>query len=583
MARGAGCVDGTRAVPRGGATSGAAATYDEVAAFYPDHPGTAWEFHNGGELRGGCAAPPREALEAALAASVGISEDVCASAYADRPWSELYIEAQGGEIGYDDRHLYQIAAHLEDKRRSYEQGRSSTWLSPRQLGTAASALIDPVAARQGPGARSGRLEDYTRMELCKLLGYLLREADGLSDEELRAMALDAGLVPPYRGAPSHVELAYRQTYSTHRSSRLALRAFRKALRTPYRKLLSGYAGDLGQRDPHTLIEELRTDHPWIAHALTCAGERKWVFRFAESCGIPTTVAETDRYLPDSEARFVSSLERRHGAILYARLAAIGGGKLNRIVGHASDGQWNRRDKRGSHTLAYYNSESGELHLSPHLDKIIRKAERGEASSIERYLAAVSLEHELGHASSGGDGSCNYVGEQGRVNEAEQTIEEGEVEILARLNVDTLGRQLGLCGEDESLRAEGRNQFLTYPFETETMIALYAAATGELDTDWLKEGGYREPEGLSDEARALVSDTHHGTNLFWRDRTLAELIAPRCGLSQDDVQMELHKILRLPRNLLFTAKMNPNTDKRRKDFSFYLADRLAKLMGGTLTA
>jgi hypothetical protein len=158
-----------------------------------------------------------------------------------------------------------------------------------------------------------------------------------------------------------------------------------------------------------------------------------------------------------------------------------------------------------------------------------------------------------------------------------------VEILSRLDTDTLGRELGLCAADESLRAEGRATHVAYPRETETMIALYAAATGELDTAWAKEGGYREPEGLSDEARSLVREMHTGTGLHSRQWALAERIAPRCGLTVDEVNTELGKTLRLSKNPLFEQKFTPSHDQRQKLFSEYLADRLVKLLDGALTA
>jgi hypothetical protein len=580
MARGKGCTAAQQAATRGTAfpVEGAGPTDAELVELFGEHCYQARRFLDGGELRGGTAAAPREMLEWVLAAEAGLPEAEWAAANAHRPWSELYLQARGEAAEYDDREPHTIAVRLEDNLRGYNERRRSTWLNYRRPDGEIAAAIGIAARKLGPGARSGQLADYSRGELCRLLGYLQREAKELSDEQLRAMALDAGLVPNYRGAPSHLDLALRSTYGARRTPR-ALRAFHAAMRKPYRELHSSFAGDLGQRDPYTLCDELRAEHPRLVRALEASGERKWVYRFCENCGIETRIDEAERHVPEVEQQFVSSLERRHGATLHAHLASIGGGRLTAIIGHATDGRWGRQNAPGEHTLAYYSVEKGEMHLSPGMDKIIRDAEQGKASAPHRYEAVESLAHELEHAASGGNGNCNYEGK----TSAEQTIEEGEVEILARLNTDKLGKALGLCSPDESLRADGRNFHQAYPFQTETMCTVYAAATGELDTDWAKQGGYREPEGLSAEARELVATTHHETGLFARDRKLAELISARNGMDAYDCELELGKIFRLCHNPIFTKRFAPNIDQRRKLFSEYLADRLRKLLDGQLTA
>jgi hypothetical protein len=585
MARGNGCNVTLQAATRGGAPAGAEASHAELTALFPDDIMDAWMFMNGDmELRD-AAAPPRTALEAVLAAEAGISESDFAILNAHRSWSELWQEANtseptclsGGRDDRDERSLHQIATHLIDDLRRYEDGRSWTWLSPHRFDATTSALLTEAATKQGPGKNSGRLEDYSRSELCRMLGYLLHEASELSDDTLRSMALDAGLVPAFRGAPSHVELGWRFADRVSETPQVKARYFREALRTPYRKAAAKYAGqaDESGRDAYQLIEEIRAEHPWLAHALTCSGKAAWVRLFAEKLGIPTHYRESDRYQAETETRFVSSLERRHGAALYAHLDSIGGGKLTRIVGHGRDGQWSAL-KPGKHALAYYTPATGELHLSAKLDAIIRKAEQGKASATARYLAAEALAHELEHASSGGNGGSGYESKRC----GEHTIEEGEVEILARLQADELGHRLGLCGPDESLRAASRGMGVAYPHETETMIALYAAATGELDTHSIADGGYREPERLSAEARQLVRTIHRGTGLYWRSYELAQRIAPRCGRPADEVQDELHELMLLSKDARFSEKVTPSVSERGKLFSEQLAERLTKLLAAS---
>jgi hypothetical protein len=481
---------------------------------------------------------PRRALEAVLAAAAGVPAAEWKTANAHRPWIELYREAY--EDGKDDS-LGRIAVWLEKSHRAVELGLTLAAAFRPQPGPELAALI----ATLGPGQRSGVLADYSRAELCKLLAYRQRDAADLSDDDLRAMALDKHAVPRWAGAPSHAELACRYAKRYADSEASQPKCGRKAARMCYGALLRDFFvddySDDGEMDRYQLSEQLAEAHPLLAAvSLT----RPVLERLCEANGIATRFPEQAENRANSTKRYETSLDARFGHAFRAFLDSFGGGHLSSVVGHGSDGEWSKRltreCARGFQPDAFYSREAGEIHLHPRFDALIARAERGTACPEEIYQIAATIAHELLHIASG---SNSYF-----PTNPKWTIEEGATEALARLYADDLARRMGLWREQTDLRATAHAcgyRDSIYVHEVEAMVTTAAACSGELDLDTLRCGGYRDPEALSERARAFLTELHTRTRLEHREFASGRRLTELYGGTRDMTIRALDHIYQLP--------------------------------------
>ena len=520
--------------------AGPEATDAELALLWPDNEAQriqARAFLDGDwaarKYTGGEA--PRRALEAALAAAAGVPAAEWKTANAHRPWIELYHEAY--EDGNDDS-LGRVAVWLEKSHRAVEQGLTLAAAIRPQPGPELAALISTL----GPGQRSGVLADYSRAELCKLLGYRQRDATALSDDDLRAMALDTHAVPRWTGAPSHAELASRYAKRYADSEANQPKYARKALRMRYGALLRDFFADdysdTGGLDRYQLYDRLAVAHPLFA-VVSLTGPV--LERLCEANGIATRFPEEAENRVNSTKRWETSLDARYGHAFRAFLDSFNGGHLSSVVGHGSDGEWSRIFKAQARrrAFAFCFSEAGEIHLHPRFDALIARAERGAARPEEVYEIAATIAHELLHVASG----SGFL-----PTSPMWTIEEGAAEALARLHADDLARRMGIWREQTDLRAAAyacgyRDSF--NPHEVEAMVATAAACTAELDLDTLRCGGYRDPDALSERALAFLTELHTRTKLDHREFATGKRLTELYGGTRDLTIRALHHIYQLP--------------------------------------
>lgn len=484
--------------------------------------------------------PPRRALEAALAAHHGVPEAEYKTANASRPWLSLWQEAHTLEYKgrYGDRSLAWLAVDAERKFRGLREKKlRQTPPFPMEL--------DQALEKLGPGARSGRLEDYTRAELCKLLGYRQKDAKELTDDDLRAMALDAHLVPRYRGAPSHAELAWQ--YAEHIGSwRSWEKLFRQRMRKPYKDVANGIRAsyrDDGTRDWMAVLADLDRTHPFLARGLQ--NESEAILHVAQRVGVKTTLDERDRYQVEQAATrtFVTAIDRKYRPAFEALLARSGGGKLSRVVGHATAGTWgqvNTDATRGC--TAFYRRADGTIHLSPDLERKLRRAENGKASRREIEDVASTCAHELFHAASNKGEGVTYTSKKS----TEHTVEEGETETLARIEADRMAREMGIWDSTELVR-DPKDHSGSYDKEVQTMLTLAAAAVGKADMATIEDGGYREPEDVDQAALDLIRTTHLNVPCSARARVYAEAIHARVGGDLDETLRTVQRILALSKS------------------------------------
>jgi hypothetical protein len=468
---------------------------------------------------------PRRALEAVLAAWHGIDCAEYKLANAHRPWGELWEEAQqtiddGGR--YTKIALSDIAARAEGGARANQHMGTLPKLEGRKHIPIPIGLEELVAGL-GMGARSGRAEDYTRAELRKLLGFLERDCAALSDDELRAMALDGHLLPQWQGSPSHLELAL---YRTHRYSngRHQVSEFRKAMRTPYERLLrscpnsQGYSDDY-KRSTTELRQELMAHHPFVAAFVTSEHE---ISEIAKRSGMSTMRPETQRNYAgaaaDSNIKLKTALELSYGEAFSGFVEQFGG---VRKLGNIRSGltKTSGRSLRGCY--AFYDPATGDIHVNAAAAKRIL-GKNPDPKTIENVVSAIA--HELTHAMETRDQGSDRTGMRNEYT-PEHTLDEGATEAIARLHTQDLAERMNLWSRERgSLREHADTG--SYPREVETTLALVAACCGELDKDKLRAGGYAQPEALSANAQAFLKDLHLRKGPRARIEHITTLLAAR---------------------------------------------------------
>ncbi len=474
--------------------------------------------------------PSRRALEAVLAAAEHTDLASFQAASAHRPWLELARQAM-------ERHdMHRRAASLE--RGVREQAAAAGGFQAvldgiRGRAESVRGRWDPEGyrpppelaaawAKAGPGARSGRLEDFTRAELRSLLGFLERDCKHLSDDDLRGMALDGGLVPAWKGAPGKARLACEYA-GTAWSERQAERQCRRAMRMTYKQLsryVSGAVRDtLTDEEEHAELAEVNP--VYAASGRTPREIVSWEGGAARQM-LPNKGRRPDsqrQLAPEGSAsKRVTSMELKFGDAFTGFVSSFPGTPRLTAVHKGSGGARN--------VWGLYRPSTGEVFINASLCKLADKAARGESVDPARIEdAASTVAHELFHAMEGRDEGNARTGTRNK-STAEHTLDEGGTEALARLHTDRMAKAMGLWdpARQGSLREQQRDG--SYGKEVETVCALAAAAAGELDLQKLRGGGYAQPEALSGKAQGMLLEAHNTKGVWGRMRWLAERIEAR---------------------------------------------------------
>lgn len=539
----------------------------------------------------------RRGLETMLAAMHGQDLEEYKRENADRPWLSLYKELE--ELD-DSRWVKEMAQKAEERyRHALRWDHELKWGAPPSFydedrvrdASELFKLRDEYYDVEG-GKATGNMEDYTRKELCQLLGYLQRDAKDLSDDELRAMALDTEAIANFDGRPSHRDLAllaaYRERTDTWGSTQRHVRAFRKALKTPYAVLWRSVhdAGPeaAGYIPRNELVDQLSEKYPFLFVNSEKENYRQSeLAKLADKAGIQTKLSESQRRKPPADKKYVSSLDNRFGDVFTGMVEEMGGGHLDKVVGHgAGAGTWTDTARRSRSAWGIYFPKSGEVHINPKLDRLVGKAQQGKAEDMEIYHATSTIAHELIHATSGG-GQVRDAVQSGTKN---HTIEEGCTEALARLKTEKLAEKMGLWNSKEkgSLRkvALDRNAG-TYRNQVETMVALCAAAMNEASLEDIKSGKFRQPEALSERGQAFLEELHTSTG-DWGSRTrrLISYISENTDADHDDVERAIDLALRHAQGRQYQWSWRWG-DEGKREYSqpASLSEKLASLFDGIL--
>lgn len=489
--------------------------------------------------------PTRRSLEAVLAAWEGQAPDEYAAANAHRPWAELAAETL--EVHQlDGAARLNLAALATDAEWAYRRSVAQSGQPPAPfaaptLAPADYTGVEHLVAKLGPGARSGNLSDYSRAELRKLLGYLERDCKHLTDEDLRGMALDGHLVPQWEGAPSHAELAARSIagYSWRRDKRFAA-----AMRKPYGDLARGTYGynDGDDRPADELRAELAARHPFLLRQASDAAGHDYqtlgrnstpsvLHELAKRNGIATKRDEQrrNRVAAGAQTTQLTAIELAYKPAFDDFCEQFGDRKPAKIYGNLG--------RRGRGCLGYYSPGLNEIHINSGYAKKLRDP---NVSPREVEAAVSTLAHELGHAVSGRDAGDARTGRKS-TRTAEHCIDEGITEgIFGRVHCQALAERMGVwSAERGNLRehADGGS----YAREVETVLALGAAACGELDKDKLRAGAYAQPEALSKRAQTYLQDLHVRYGPQGRIEQLSKTLADR-GLAADDAESAVRRLL-----------------------------------------
>jgi hypothetical protein len=468
--------------------------------------------------------PSRRMLEALLALDEGVSQQQFAQANIQRPWSQLNIQAMGvaiiDENGYPSAG-HRLAVYLESRMRwptpyrdSYERARKN--IARRTLPDVHDPRFAHLVEKIGKGAKSGLIADYSRAELRKLLGVLEREVKHLSHDQLLAMADDGGLLPKYSSSPSHgvLALAYasRQLYGDFD------KGFRRAMRMPYQQLMqrpsSMFANDDGRLQDHEILRQLLPSHPLL---VASDGLTNRVLQDAANMAGISAKAGTRNLQGIVPVELKSALDLQHEQHFRDFVQDMGGQqeRLGSVKRSLSSG---RSFGRRRSCLAYYDPSTGDIHLRTMLADNLRGK---EVSPQEAAIALSTVAHELFHAIGKRDYGSGRTG-IGNESTAEHTLDEGTTEALARLHWKKLGQKL-------QMSTAHTPQYGPYPLEVQSVVALTAYIQGEFDEEKLREGGYNQPQDLSDKAQEwmLSSYTEYGPGE--RLAVLARYIRERTGL------------------------------------------------------
>lgn len=529
--------------------------------------------------------PSRRYLEAFLALYAGRPISEWQQANRHRGWEELLHEGQRTQTPYGNVvHMARAAEHTLRKRLAQgsiedaiQEARERVMYDNNEVleDHGIPPEIEPLIDKLGPGARSGKMEDYTRAELRKLLGFLERDCRHLSIEDLRGMALDGGLIPRYKNSPSHVSLALQQVGFFSSESR-NIKRFRAAMRLPYRKLAGRW--DQDRISGLQRFDQLAQQAPLLAAARSGSIEELYRAPYDALLGDPQRPAEErNRVAEGAATRQRSSLELTFGESFEDFTAALPGESKLSTIKIGSGG------RRGCWGL--YNPSTQEIFVNRDIAKLITEARNGKASpeQIERVTGV--LAHELFHSQEGRDYGNRLAGVDND-GTAEHCMDEGGTEILGRLHAHRLAVGMGLWSDqkEDLSRHRTRNN---YAVEVETVNALVAAACGELDMEGLRRGDYKQPETLSGSAREYLLELYTSHGVHGRIEELQQTLRERYSLGEED--RTVYRTLKEGKKPRYQWRKRRELDAetgvatkryvKPDDFSHGLADMLSKALLG----
>jgi hypothetical protein len=466
---------------------------------------------------------PRRALESALAAWGGQELSEYKLENKHRSWAELNAEAESIEQN--------TVGGLSSLAALWERWHRGDKLVFKHVGVKLDEFVQGLIEKAGPGAQTGKLEDYSRAELRKLLGYLEREAKDFNDEDLRAMALEAGLVPRWKNSPAHAQLA-AQAATQYSNEGWQKKIFQKQMRRPYHQLAKTL--DEGHRELAEINQELKELNPFaglVFEAELKTGKRehynaRLLEKMATAAQIEIRKPEEERYLASSKQTFMTPLEAQYKEAFMVFCEYFGGAKkLNHV----------HKGTKAKGVYGLYTEATGDIGINVALCKLIDRAKLGKATPHEIEKAIGTVAHELLHAVEERD-EGNKKSNIKLDHTPEHTVVEGRVEALARLNVEFLASVMGVWDTKKQgqLREQSSSNRNSYAKEVETMIALAAACTGEFDKEKAQAGAYQEPEALGAAGRKFLE---HCTTKMGADahiKTMVEQLA-----TSEDQHEQLH--------------------------------------------
>jgi len=481
--------------------------------------------------------PSRRALEAVLAFQKGMDAAEYAAMMRDRPWLELATEAlespHNGAYGDTDYVVRSVEINTRIKETESDDILAAARAGRAERDDRFDVQVPPELReaweKLGPGTRSGRIEDYTRAELRKLLGFLERDCKHLTDDELRSMVLDAGLAPKWKGSPGHAQLALaRAVESSYLPARI-VKHFRRAMRERYATLAKRSGVDRDEINDLERFDRLAARNPLLAvHGMSQVPDR----RLREYLGGSLDRDPSERQTVAADVKAVTPLELTFKDAFDGFTGGLPG-KTNVTA---------IRSGLGGHRGCWgvYDPGTGEVFIHNSLVKLIDKAKRGEVEK-ERVADAVStIAHELLHAQEGRDEGNRNAGLK-KTTTVQHTVVEGGIEALARLHSEDLAVRMNLWDPaDGRLMEHARAN--SYRREVETVVAVMAACHGELNVDDLRSGAYQQPTRLSDQAKRQMLDLYTSQGAAGRIDWMTDRIAQRTGQDTEEVRGKLRKVL-----------------------------------------
>lgn len=532
------------------------------------------------------ALPSRRALEALMALQLDMDLTDFQAQNMHRSWSELIADAEGmrGQPTEAYGGVLQMARMTELTLRRQEQAHGEDILAATRPGARVrhwedsnrhdeSPLLQAAREKAGPGATSGRLEDYSRAELRKLLGFLERDCKHLTDEDLRGMALAGHLVPKFSDSPAHATLAAsdaRRYYSQDGQAK----AFKKAMRTEYGKLARRYHADLDHVGNDTVFDQLAERNPLIAASKLDVTHRPFANYATSGEGTFRPDSERNQVAEGAAQVQKTSLELAFEPAFRSFVGDLPGTPNLQSVKPGLGG------RRGC--LGLYEPSTGDIYIHSSLVKLIDKAKKGEADPRAIEHAVSTVAHELFHAAEGRDEGNRRTG-RAKASTAEHCLDEGATEALARIHTEKLAVSMGLWDRERDGSLRGHAAEGSYPAEVQSVNALVAAACGELKGDMLKAGEYAQPDILSPAAREFMCDMHTTRGVWGRMGLLAEKLSERTGAPVEESARRVKDILTECKSSRYQFRTktvrNPETNRLETEYirPENLSDRLHDLL------
>jgi len=566
--------------------AGPEATREELDAYLDRRPG--WRAdpdarakchaqRNDPKMLGATMYPSRRALEAMLAYLKGMDAGEYAAMMRDRPWLELATEALESPYngGYGDADYLARSVEINTRIKETESddilaaARAGRAEPDDRFGKPVPPELKEAWGKLGPGTRSGRIEDYTRAELRKLLGFLERDCKHLSDDDLRSMVLDAGLAPQWKGSPGHAQLALDYALSSSYMPSRIVKNFRRAMREPYAKLAKRAGVDRDEVSDLERFDRLAARNPLLAvHGMSQVPDR----RLRDYLGGTLDRDPAERQTVAADVKAVTPLELTFKDAFDGFTGSLPGSTNVTAI----------RSGLGGHRGCWgvYDPGTGEVFIHNSLVKLIDKAKRGEVEK-ERVADAVStIAHELLHAQEGRDEGNRNSGIKKNTT-IQHTVVEGGIEALARLHSQDLAERMNLWDPaDGALMEHARSN--SYRREVETVVAVMAACHGELSLDDLRAGAYQQPNRLSDQAQRQMLDLYTREGASGRIEWMTGRIAQRTGQDEEVVRGKLRKVLIECKRDRYQHRRRVETVDDRQVIRYVAPDNISEQLADLMT-